>query len=69
MNLAQKIAVAATLLVVAVLLVLIGHQDPTPIPGGEYVPIAFSLTDAVAVLLIGGALTLLLGIKRKRPKE
>jgi hypothetical protein len=79
MNLAQKIAIAVTLLAVAVFLFVGGHRvrywDTTVsrlvdgrIEYGHqvaYTDWQRTYADIVGILLVGGAATLLLGIKRR----
>jgi hypothetical protein len=82
MNLAQKIAVAVTLLVVAVFLLLGGHKTRRYVHDYEVGRLdrgflivaavtdnAATFRDVVGILLTGGAATVLLGIRRKRPKD
>jgi type IV secretory pathway VirB2 component (pilin) len=111
MNLAQKIAVAVTLLSVAVFLFVGGHKveaggawvaytakeiadkglknvvspvppgvsflfdgNPDDIAGmvwttGKVTDWSRTWIDIIGILLVGGAAVLLLGIRRKRPKE
>jgi len=76
MNLAQKIAVAVTLLLVAALFLFQGSQavvkrwdDQRAVFPYEVVMWRTTCFDVAGIALIGGAVTLLLGIKRKRAKD
>jgi len=69
-NLAQKIAIAVTLLAVAVFLFVGGHRATAGDPWGQvswdYTDWGRTVADAIGILLVGGVVTWLLGIRRKR---
>jgi len=65
MNLAQKIAVAVTLIAVAMFLFNGGHTNQNP-GYRRYTEWPETWTDVTSIVLVGGATVLLLGIRRRK---
>ena len=70
-NLAQRIAIAATAIALALFLLTGGRHIIRQYPGGYIVggpDVGQTVMDSIGILLLGGAATWLLGIKSRKQK-
>lgn len=80
MNLAQRIAVAITVVVLALFLLMGGQHSSVPVEASynkyesryrlhaDRLDVGQTVMDSLAILRIGGAATWLLGLKRRKSK-